>query len=232
MALTMASCGIKPPMPEDKCARLIFEIHHADALLNCQGLNDANLNNDSLSYYNHVFAREGVTRKEFLDAIDWYVSHPDHYKNVYNKVIILLNKYEQEERARYDDTTRRAENDIWDMRRNWNLPLDGQRNPLSFNIPTSKSGVFTLGADITYYQDDKSVEPRMTLILEYSDGTISENSVIDIVKDGKEHHTEVILTSEENKKVKCVRGWVLDHSSDTQSKHIDCYNITLTCTKE
>lgn len=232
LALTIASCGIKPPMPQDKCARLVFEIHHADALLNATGLNDANLNSDSLSYYNYVFAKEGVTRKEFIDAIDWYSSHPDQYNDLYKKVIILLNKYEQAERARYEDTTARAENDIWDMRRSWNLPLDGEKNPVAFNIPVHEGGVFTLGADITYYKDDESTEPRMTLILEYEDETTSENSVIDIVKDGKEHHIEVILTSEEGKRVKCVRGWVLDHSSDTKSKHIDCYNISLKRTKE
>lgn len=232
-ALSLASCGQQNPnIPEDKCAEVIFEIHRADAILNVKGLSDSNLGNDSLSYYNYVFAKTGVTRKEFLESIKWYINHPDKYNTLYKKVVKLSNQYEQDERARYEVSSQRESNDIWDMKRNWNLPLDGDKNPISFNIKTSETGMYTLGADITYYPDDQSVEPAITLIAEYDDGSIIRNSVIDIIKDGQQRHVEVMLNTESSKKLVCLRGWVLDHSSDTESKHVDCYNISLKRTKE
>ncbi|MCQ2251918.1 MAG: DUF4296 domain-containing protein [Bacteroidales bacterium] len=229
-----ASCGatIKPPMPEDKCAHLIFEMHKTDAMLKTLNYQDVNLHNDSLSYYNSLFAKEGVTRKQYLETIDWYIKHPEQYKDLYTKVIKLVSKYEQEERARYELSENRDTNDVWDMKTNWNLPLDGDKNPIAFNIPIRSAGIYTLEADITYYADDGSQDPHTTMIVEYDDGTTSENTVYEAVKDGKQRHVEVMVSAEKGKTVKCLRGWVLDHSSDTQNKHIDCYNIKILRTFE
>jgi len=232
--ITMASCGstIKPPMHEDKCARLIFEMHKADAILQHLQYRDNSLENDSLSYYNSLFAKEGITRKEFEEVIEWYINHPEQYRELYVKVTKLASKYEQDERARYEVDGDRDSNDVWDMKRNWNLPLDGDRNPVAFNIAIDSGGVYTLSADVTYYDDDKTEEPRTTMIVEYSDGTTTENTVYEAVKDGKERHVEVMVTADTAKQVKCLRGWVLDHSSNTERKHIDCYNVSIKRSKE
>ncbi len=233
VTMLLTSCGNQnPPLSEDECAQAIFEIHRADAIMTLKGLSDSNLNNDSLSYYNYVFAKLGISRRDFMDAIRWYINHPEKYKRVYKKAIKITSQYEQSERARYEINTEREPNDIWDMKKNWNLPLDGEKNPISFNIKANGPGLYTLGADITYYKDDQTIEPAMTLIVEYEDGSITRNSVIDILKDGKERHIEVMLEADSSKKINCLRGWVLDHSSETESKHIDCYNITLKRTKE
>ncbi len=224
-----ASCSntIKPPLPEDKCAELIFEMHRTDALIKQLGYSDNKLGNDSLSYYNSMFARQGVTRKQFQEILDWYVKHPEQYNDLYIKVAKLASKYEQDEKARYEVSEEKDSNDVWDMKPNWNLPLDGDRNPIAFNIPIKSAGVYTLSADITYYSDDGSVDPNTTIIVEYDDGTISENTVFEAIKDGQQRHLNVMVTAEKGKKVKCVRGWVLNHSSNTNHKHIDCYNISI-----
>ncbi|MBR4327804.1 MAG: DUF4296 domain-containing protein, partial [Bacteroidales bacterium] len=69
-----AACGEpQPDIPEDKFAEIIFQMHRADAILNVKGLSDNSLKNDSLSYYNDVFIKEGITRKQLMEAIDWYI---------------------------------------------------------------------------------------------------------------------------------------------------------------
>ena len=229
----ICSCGEpQPDIPEDKFAEIIFQMHRADAILNVKGLSDNALKNDSLSYYNDVFIKEGITRKQFMEAIDWYIHHPKQYKDLYDKVIKKVSQMEQDEAKRYEVKADRDTNDIWNMRSDWNLPLDGETNPIAFNIDAKKNGTYTLTCDVTYYEDDLSDNPRTTLIAVYTDNTTDENSVYGVVKDGKERQVSVMLKTNPNKQVKQLKGWVLDHSNETIKKHIDCYNIQLKYTNE
>lgn len=233
LALTTMSCSEpQPKIPQDKFAEMLFQMHRTDAILNIKGLSDGSLKKDSLSYYNDIFIRQGLTRKEFIDEIEWYVNHPKQYKDIYDKVIKIMSKMEQDEAKRYEVKANRDTNDIWNMRNDWNLPLDGETNPIAFNITAKKAGTYTLSCDVTYYEDDLSDNPRTTLIAEYADNTTDENSVYGIVKDGQERHISVMLKTNPNKKLKQLKGWVLDHSSETGKKHIDCYNIQLKRTDE
>ena len=234
-ALTIAamSCGEpQPEIPQDKCAEIIFQIHRADAILNVKGLNDNVIDDPAASYYNDVFLKEGITRKQFMETIEWYLNHPKQYKDLYDKVIKKVSQFEQDEAKRYEVKADRDTNDIWNMRSDWNLPLDGETNPIAFNIDAKKNGTYTHTCNVTYYEDDLSDNPRTTLIAVYTDNTTDENSVYGVVKDGKEREVSVMLKTNPNKQVKQMKGWVLDHSNGTVKKHIDCYNIQLKYTNE
>ncbi len=233
LALTAIGCGEpQPNIPQEKFAEILFETHRADAILYVKGLNDSKLKNDSTSYYNEIFIKQGITRKEFLEEIEWYIDHPKQYKDLYNLVIKKMSQMEQDEAKRYEVKEDRDTNDVWNMRSDWNLPLDGETNPIAFNINVNKGGTYTLTCDVTYYEDDLSDNPRTTLIAVYSDNTTDENSVYGVVKDGKERQVSVMLKTNPNKKITQLKGWVLDHSSETEKKHIDCYNIQLKRTDE
>lgn len=232
LALAAACSAPKPDLPVDKCVDIIFEMHRADAIISIKGFNDKNLNNDSLSYYNEVFVKEGVTRQEFIETIEWYVNHPDQYRDLYTKVINKVAQYEEDEKVRWEVAAQKDTNDIWNQKADWHIPLDGEKNPISYEIEETRQGTYTLSADITYYEDDQTDNPRTTLILEYDDGTNDQNSIHGISKDGKERNVSVTLKSNPHKNLVKIRGWVLDHSDGTKSKHIDCYHITLKRTDE
>lgn len=227
LALAASCSEPKPDIPEDEFAEIVYQIHRADAILYVKGINDNNFKNDTMSYYNDVFIKAGITRKQFNEAIQWYLNHPKQYKDLYDIVIKKVSQMEQDEAKRYEVKADRDSNDVWNMRSDWNLPLDGETNPIAFNIDVNKGGTYTLSCDVTYYEDDLSDNPRTTLIAVYTDNTTDENSVFGIVKDGKEQHISVMLKTNPNKKLKQLKGWVLDHSNETIKKHIDCYNIQL-----
>jgi len=228
IAAAVGSCSEpKPEIPEDKFAEIIFQIHRADAILSVKGFSDNNIQDPKTSYYNDVFLKAGITRKEYMEGIDWYINHPKQYKDLYDKVIKKVSQFEREENRRYEMEGTRDSNDVWNMRSTWNLPLDGETNPVAFNIDVDSSGTYTLSCDVIYYPDDLSDNPRTTLIAVYSDGTTDENSVFGVVKDGKQREVSVMLKTNPNKKLKQLKGWVLDHSNQTEKKHIDCYNIKL-----
>lgn len=222
----------KPDLGTDKCAEILFQMHRADAIISVKGFNDRSLNNDSLSYYNELFAKQGITRQQFMETIEWYVNHPDQYKDLYTKVINLVAKYEEDERIRWEVAEVKDSNDIWNLKTEFHLPLEGERNPIAFEIEDTLHGTFTLSSDITYYEDDRSENPRMTLILEYDDGTTDDNTILGITKDGKERNISVTVKSNTNKKLVKIRGWLLDHSDNTEHKHVDCYHTTLKRTQD
>ena len=136
LALAASCSEPKPDIPEDEFAEIVYQIHRADAILYVKGINDNNFKNDTMSYYNDVFIKAGITRKQFNEAIQWYLNHPKQYKDLYDIVIKKVSQMEQDEAKRYEVKADRDSNDVWTMRSDWNLPLDGETNPLAFNRVT------------------------------------------------------------------------------------------------
>jgi hypothetical protein len=226
----MSCSGPQPDIQIDKFAQIVYQIHRADAIIEIANLDDKNLKNDSLSYYNWLFAKTGITRREFIEEIEWYTQHPDKYKELYEKVMKIIAEEEQkaeEEQLKHQSVTDKDPSDIWPVKKDWHLPLNGKTNPIFYDLPATQSGVYTLHAEVVFYPDDKSVNPRMTIIANYEDGTKDENQFLGIIKDGERRPAEVKIKTDPNKTLKSISGWVLDHSDGTESKHIDVYGITL-----
>ncbi|MBQ3657287.1 MAG: DUF4296 domain-containing protein [Bacteroidales bacterium] len=224
------SCsGPQPDIQIDKFAQIVYQVHRADAIIEIANLEDKNLKNDSLSYYNGLFANLGITRREFIEEIEWYTQHPDKYLELCEKVMKIIaeeeRKAEEEELA--GANAEKDSSNIWTMKKDWHLPLDGATNPIAFEYMVTQQGVYTLSAEVIYYSDDKTVNPRMTIIANYEDGTNEQNAFWGIQRDGQKYSMEVKIKTDPNKTLKTISGWVLDHSDGTESKHIDVYGITL-----
>ena len=225
----MSCSGPQPDIQIDKFAQIVYQIHRADAIIEIANLDDKNLKNDSLSYYNWLFAKTGITRREFIEEIEWYTQHPDKYKELYEKVMKIIAEEERkaEEEALAKTNAEKDSSDIWTMKKDWHLPLDGATDPIAYEYLVTAAGVYTLSADVIYYSDDKTSNPRMTIIANYEDGTNEQNMFFGIQRDGQKHSMEVKIKTDPNKTLKSISGWVLDHSDGTESKHIDVYGITL-----
>lgn len=225
----MSCSGPQPDIQIDKFAQIVYQMHRTDAIVEIATLDDKNLQNDSLSYYNGLFAESGITRREFIEEIEWYTQHPDKYKELYEKVMKIIAEEERkaEEEALAKTNAEKDSSDIWTMKKDWHLPLDGATDPIAYEYLVTAAGVYTLSADVIYYSDDKTVNPRMTVIANYEDGTNDQNAFYGIQRDGQKHSMEVKLKTNPDKTLKSISGWVLDHSDGTESKHIDVYGITL-----
>ncbi|MBQ3691126.1 MAG: DUF4296 domain-containing protein [Bacteroidales bacterium] len=234
-AAFFSSCsGPQPSIKMDKFAQIVYDMHFTDAVLDVARFDDKNLKSDSVSYYNNLFKKYDITRKTFVEEIEWYTQHPDKYKELYEKVMKIV--AQEEKRAEEEKAAAKAsESDtlnLWKEKRTWHLPLEGEKEAVAFDIPAQESGVYTLSADAVFYTDDRTENPRMTIIANYEDGTNEQNQFNGIEKDGKRHSIEVQIKTNPGKKLKNLTGWVLDHSTGTEKKHIDLYDITLKYSKE
>ena len=231
-ALALSSCGNEPPISESKAVEVIIKMHEADAIMFVAGYSDANLKGDSASYYNYIFKETGVSKAEFLETIEWYTQHPERYKTLYEKVVKVVNAEDDRKRENDDQNRQKAENDIWNLRSYYNLPTDGATNPIAYEIPANDHGIYTISADFTFYQDDGTNNPRLTIIADYFDETNEVIMTTGFKKDGIQRHFSAMIKTNPNKDLKQIRGWVLDHSDPTGNKHVDVSNITLLYTKE
>lgn len=230
-AIMLSSCGgEQPEMPIEKFAQVIYDVHRADAILEVSLKNDRDFKNDSLSYYNEIFVKHGISKEQFHNYIQWYVDHPAKYKELYARVMKIVSK--EEEARTLQAEQNREKDDLWNQKSEWHLPSDGHKEAIAFDIEATEAGSYALSADLTYYSDDKTDNPRMTLIANYSDGSNEQNNTFGIMKDGKSHSLTVKLKTNEKKKLVKLTGWVLDHSDGTISKHVDVYNIKLKLEKE
>lgn len=226
------SCGKpQPELTEKKCAEIIFQMHKADAIISLKKYNDRDLKNDSLSYYNYIFQQQGITKQEFIDAINWYIVHPEQYKDLYDKVLKLVEKNNKEEEARISSLDSTISTNVgknfWNQSTSFRLPEDGETNPVTFDIPATEAGIYILTADIRMFSDDGTKNPRMTIIANYEDGSSESNSNNGFEKDGNEHTISVKIKTDNGKKLKKLTGWLLDHSDGTTKKHLTADNIKL-----
>ena len=231
-ALALSSCGNEPPISESKAVELIIKMHEADAIMFVTGYSDATLKGDSASYYNYIFKETGVTKAEFLETIDWYTQHPERYKTLYDKVVKIVDKDSDRQRAREEQNRTKAANDLWNQRSYYNLPSDGVTNPIAYEIDASEHGIYTISADFVYYPDDGTVDPRISIIADYMDGTNEYIPTRGFKKDGVKHRFSAMVRTNPAKELKSIRGWVCDQGDATTNKHVDVSDITLLYTKE
>lgn len=83
----------------------------------------------------------------------------------------------------------------------------------SYNISVSSGTAFTLSGYVTLYPDDVCTNPRMTIVVQFTDGTEKSASVSNQIKDGVERYAEVTYTVPSGKTPKAIRGWILDYST-------------------
>jgi hypothetical protein len=116
----------------------------------------------------------------------------------------------------------------WYMKDEWHTPADGDTQALYYEIldpePQSK---WSISALIRFYPDDGSVNPRISVTVDYTDGTSTTAQNSSIIKDGVERLLSATVSATAGKIVKRVRGWVLDHSGGTANKHSDVRHIQL-----
>ena len=91
-------------IPPDEMAAIFRDIHLTDAVLSRKRLN---INKDYLiieEYYNNIYQKHGYDRIKIDSSLLFYSEHPDFLKNIYEKVIVDLNKTEDTVKIKYATT--------------------------------------------------------------------------------------------------------------------------------
>jgi hypothetical protein len=221
---------------DDKFYAVLIDMHIADGILSATNLRQTNRVSDSISLYNFVLKKHNVSRKQFFQTVEYYTIHPEKYIIFYDSLEkhfdAMDKKLKKELKTENEIRKTRDSTNLWTMKDTWRLPEDGLTNPIAFNIQANKHGVYTLSAQIKVFKDDKSINQRMTIIANYSDGSKDLNTIATILKEEKFEEYEVSLSTDSTKVLKSISGWLLDHSKGTASKHVHVEDIKLKYSKD
>ena len=106
------------------------------------------------------------------------------------------------------------------------------RDPIWFDIPVEEPGEYVLKADIRLFEDDQSVDPRVTVFFSTTDSLGKEERVfweeVRLEKNGQMQNIVTTSTLDSAGTVH-IKGWLLNHSSQKGSwqKHARVSNISL-----
>ena len=114
-------------------------------------------------------------------------------------------------------------------------PSSNANSPVSFTVTSglTQGASYTLSASITRFPTDTSTNPRLTLLMDYSDGSrdqfsqhYSADEHLNFPQDGINRYYSVTGTANSAKTLTSLGGWVLDHSSGS-GKVMDLYGAQL-----
>jgi len=206
--------------------KILIEIHKADGLLGFQSLSDQKVTDpDSLSYYNQIFKKYDISREEFYRTIKYYLENMDKFIEIQKIVIDSL----KEKYVLIDSLERLSlkNNDLWDMKRKWNLPEDGVTNSIPFKIMISIQGVYTLSASVLSYNDDLTKDLELKIVAVYDDQFKDEKKIKISVKNSSWKDYSVSIITNPNKSLRYIEGEVLSHNPSTTYMHVAVKDIML-----
>ncbi|SMO50858.1 protein of unknown function [Saccharicrinis carchari] len=167
---------------EEEFARILADVHYAEATIGQIRIKDRGVDSTANTYYHYILARHNLTQQKFDTVVSWYLSHPELYQEVYDKVIALLSEQEahyerdikeqeeEEERVRKEKQAR----SIWKGEKSYFITKADtfdRRIPFSISVDTIVAQGYQLSAFYQFLKQSSVKEPLMEVIALYADST-------------------------------------------------------------
>jgi len=160
--LLLFSCSKKEEktyLSMDDFTRIIFDIHLTDGVLTSKNIVSRGKVYRPSFYYNSIYKKYNVTPQQFDSCVIFYTQNSSLYEKMYEKVIDSLNRMDTQFRiALKDSLVVRDTVNLWKGRRRIFLAR-GRHEDLSFSIPVTGMGIYTVRAKIKRFKDDRSRKP-------------------------------------------------------------------------
>ena len=242
LLILLSSCGKKETkpgsgtlIPDEKLAEILTDIYLTTGVMDLPPLSQTWGQRDSVLNYVDVVAAHGYRYSALDSTMKYYFNEkPRKLSHIYDMVTGRLQ--EMEARIREEGTSvteSRADGNLWNGRASYNFPEDVTRDPLWFDIPATKPGLYTLKADYVVYDDDRSLDPRVTVFFSITDSLGKESKVqwdeVRLDKNGQVRPVEIRRLLEKPEGVR-IKGWLLNHTSQKGlwQKHARVSGISLT----
>ncbi|MCZ4695505.1 DUF4296 domain-containing protein [Ancylomarina euxinus] len=160
--LLLFSCSKKEEktyLSKDDFTRILFDIHLTDGVLTSKNIVNRGSEYRPSFYYNSIYKKYNITPEQFDSCVSFYTQNSALYEKIYEKVIDSLNRMETQFRiALKDSLVVRDTVNLWKGRRSVFLAR-GRHENLSFSIPITEKGIYTVRADVKRFKDDQSRNP-------------------------------------------------------------------------
>jgi len=165
VTLFLSSCSKeeeKTYLSKDDFTRILFDIHLTDGVLTSKNIVTRGKEYRPSFYYNSIYKKYDITPAQFDSCVSFYSQKSDLYEKIYERVIDSLNRMETQFRiALKDSLVVRDTVNLWKGRRRVSLAR-GRHKDLSFSIPVTETGIYTVRASVKRFKDDQSEKPFLT----------------------------------------------------------------------
>ena len=240
LMLMIVSCGNtenkkpsrKMRIPDDRLAAILTDTYLTAGIMDLFAMRDTWAQRDSIQNYIDVIESHGYTYEQFETTMRYYfMSKPRKLSRIYDRVTGNLLELETEVMTQ-QNVIKPSEKNLWPGKPDYRLPEEFTRDPVWFDIPVDKPGEYILKADIRVFEDDKSLNPRVTVYFSYRDSAGEEKrdywQEIFLVKDGQIHNIQIKHTLDTIPGAR-LRGWLLNHDNQSGKweKHARISNIRI-----
>jgi len=160
--LLLFSCSKKEEktyLSKDDFTRILFDIHLTDGVLTSKNIVARGKDYRPSFYYNSIYKKYDITPEQFDSCVSFYTQNSDLYEKIYERVIDSLNRMETQFRiALKDSLVVRDTVNLWKGRRRASLGR-GRHKDLSFSIPITEMGIYTVRATVKRFKDDQTEKP-------------------------------------------------------------------------
>ena len=218
--LTITSCtGRKSKMdkkdiiPRSEMVVLLTDIYLTDGLLNLSDIQIKHQSKDSVITYMEVLGNYGYTKEQMDKSLQYYFTNkPKRLQEMYDEVLGRLTEMQSEVQASTERIP--AVVNLWPGRTTYSLPQDGIADMVSFEYLLSDTGFYTLSLGAIVFEDDQSLNPRITVWFWKPDATesgyLSYWEEIPLTKDGVLRQYKLSATVPDTSFVS-IRGALLNH---------------------
>jgi hypothetical protein len=239
--LMLTACGNrdgnKPPakmlISENDMVEILTDTYLTAGMLDITIMRETWAQRDSILNYIDVIRSHGHTLEQFDATLRYYFTEkPKRLSRLYDRVTANLLKLETDVMTVEAPAEPSVSRNLWPGNASYLFPENFTRDPVWFDIPAETPGEYVLSADIKLFEDDRSLNPRVTVFFSYTDSTGNERRdywrEVRIMKSG-EFINVVTRKSLDSVTGVRVRGWLLNHDNQpgTWEKHARIANISL-----
>lgn len=233
--LLLFSCSKKEEksyLSEDDFTRILFDIHLTDGVLTTKNITSRGREYRPSFYYNSIYKKYDISPQQFDSCVTYYAQNSALYEKIYEKVIDSLNRMDTQFRiALKDSLIVRDTVNLWKGRRRVLLGR-GRHENLSFSIPISETGIYTVRAKIKRFKNDRSRKPILNAYFLKEDSLMKVKHIyfdtipIEYSDDFVKYETQLEYSDTTFKLLKGdIISWSNLDSNFTQ--HIDIKNIMI-----
>lgn len=241
LVLALSSCGNpdgnkpgrKMLIPDDKLVAILTDTYLTTGMMDLTQMRETWAQRDSIVNYIDVISSHGYTLGQFDATMRYYFTDkPKKLARIYDRVTGNLLEMETMIMIGQEPAETSPDENLWSGKASYIFPEDFTRDPVWFDMPVAKTGVYVLSADIRLFEDDQSRNPRVTVFFSYTDSTgIEKRDYWDeflLTKDGQFQSVTISHTLDTVRNTR-LRGWLLNHDNQPGrwEKHARIANISL-----
>ena len=241
LVLALTSCsnqsgnkpGRKMLIPDDKLVAILTDTYLTTGMMDLYQMRETWAQRDSIVNYTDVIVSYGYTLEQLNATMRYYFTDkPKKLARIYDRVTGNLLEMETMIMMEQGSSETSAVENLWTGKASYSFPEDFTRDPVWFDMPAEKTGVYILSADIRLFEDDQSRNPRVTVFFSYTDSAGDEIrdywEEFTLSKDGQFQSVTISHALDTIRNTR-LRGWLLNHDNQPGrwEKHARIANISL-----